>query len=135
MKIIMRLATAKPITIPMPTAASALMIRLRNSTRWSKNDIAAPESSSARGRRVGSGVAALAIAHLFGIQFGFGRRRLDRRIVLREVHLRDVGIVNRVRLFGGRARLWRRGIAARRVRERCGIWWIRWHCAKRGRRL
>ena len=39
--------TSRPTIMPTPTPSSELMIRLRSSTRWSKNDMRAPASSSA----------------------------------------------------------------------------------------
>ena len=41
MKPMKRLETSRPTMIPAPTPISAATIRLRSSTRWSKNDIAA----------------------------------------------------------------------------------------------
>src|ERR1700728_3896528 len=92
----MRLEIARPMTMPMPTAASALMIRLRSSTRWSKNDIAAPASSSARGRGAVSGVAAVAIGYSFGFVRGFGGLVPVRGLgfVLGEIHAHQVGVVH-----------------------------------------
>src|ERR1700735_130564 len=54
MKLMTCFETARPATIPIPIAASALTMRLRSSTRWSKNDIAPPGSSLAGGRNTRS---------------------------------------------------------------------------------
>src|SRR6185437_5658778 len=95
-KLINRLATVRPITIPTPTAISALMMRLRNSTKWSKKDIAAPDSSSACWRGVSSGGADAAIFYSFRIFLGLGGLRFFRRAARINLGAREVGIVPRI---------------------------------------
>src|SRR5579862_1752284 len=102
MKMMKRFETDSPMTIPTPIDSSALMIRLRSSTRCSKNDIAALGSSSGRGREAVSGDAAVAIDHslrfVFGLSSGFcglfGRFQTVGRLVFGEIHAHQVGIVH-----------------------------------------
>src|ERR1700733_14557769 len=108
MKTMKRLETESPMIIPTPMASSALMIRLRSSTRCSKNDIAALGSSSGRGREAVSGDAAVAIdislRFVFGLRSGFcgpfGRFRAVGRLVFGEIHAHQVRIVHRIAGLG-----------------------------------
>src|SRR5690348_2748209 len=128
-KLINRLATVRPITIPIPTAISALMMRLRNSTKWSKNDIAAPESSSACWRGVRSGVAGAAIFYSFRIFLGVGGWRFFRWASRGKLCAGEIGI------FPGvfPAQVWIGNVSGEEITawagDGCGVGWFGWHGA------
>src|SRR5579859_2083681 len=126
------LATNKPSTIPTPTAASALIRRLRNSTRWSKKDIAAPASSSACCRGVSSGGADAAIFYSFGIFLGLGGLRFVGPAAGIKLGAGEVGIVPGIfpaQIWVGDVLGWKH-ISAR-ARDGGGIGWFGGHGSRR----